>query len=200
MEGSTSLDLATSFGNSKLVQMILDRSQPSIPHILRALHTAAINCYIGCVRILLCRLAVQSCNGNFLEAEQTVINPPEFLSTPFLFTRYNRFRRVKRNCSLKFAQKPLDIALHLAANCFKGSFWVIDELLKCGANLEARSNYGETPLYLALFERNLYLAVTLIFAVASVNSLSGDKYSPVQLAVSHCTRDIVFLLHKFGAR
>ncbi|TEY71202.1 hypothetical protein BOTCAL_0099g00290 [Botryotinia calthae] len=192
LKGSTSLDLATSLGDSKLVQKILDRSQPSSPHILRSLHTALMNCDTECIGILLHRLAVQSRNGNCLEAEHTLITHPEYVSAPLFSPGHNGSRKIRRKLLI-------NTALHLAAKSSNDSFRVINELLVCGADLEARNNYGETPLHLALLRTNLKSAVTLTFAGANVNSLSGNKHSPIQLAVAYCTPDIVFLLHKFGA-
>ncbi|KAF7947339.1 uncharacterized protein EAE97_004588 [Botrytis byssoidea] len=191
LEGSTSLDLATGFGDSKLVQKILNRSQPSSPQILRALHTAVLNSHAGCVRILLHRLAVQSRNKNCLEAEHRVITHPEYLSAPLLFAEHNG--------SLRLRHEPLATALNLAANCSNDSFRVINELLSHGTNLEARDQYGDTALHHALLNGNLRVAMALMFAGASVNSLSGGKQSPIQLAVTHCAPNTVVLLHKFGA-
>lgn len=191
LEGSTSLDLATGFGHSKLVQKILNRSQPSSHQILRALHTAVLNHHTGCVRILLQRLAVQSRNKNCLEAEHTVITHPEYLSAPLLFAEHNG--------SLRVRHEPLATALCLAANCSNDSLRVINELLSHGADPEARDQYGDTALHHALLNGNLRVAMMLIFAGANFNSLSGGKQSPIQLAVAHCAPNIVVLLHKFGA-
>ncbi|TGO60422.1 hypothetical protein BELL_1203g00030 [Botrytis elliptica] len=191
LEGSTSLDLATGFGDSKLVQKILNRSQPSSPQILRALHTAVLNYHTGCVRILLHRLAVQSRNKNCLEAEHTVITHPEYLSAPLLFSEHNGGLRVRH--------EPLATALNLAANCSNDSFRVINELLSHGADLEARDQYGDTALHHALFNGSLKAAMILVFAGANVSSISGKKRSPIQLSLAYCTPNIVSLLHKFGA-
>ncbi|TGO47934.1 hypothetical protein BOTNAR_0500g00010 [Botryotinia narcissicola] len=190
LEGSTSLDLATGFGYSKLVQKILNRSQPFIPQILRALHTAVLNNHTGCVRILLHRLAVQSRHKNCLEAEHTVITHPEYLSAPLLFAEHNG--------SLRVRHEPLATVLNLSANYSNDSFRVINELLSHGVDLEARDQYGDTSLHHALLNGNLKVAMTLIFAGANVNSLSGGKQSPIQLAVVHCAPSTVVLLHNFG--
>ncbi|KAF7887704.1 hypothetical protein EAF00_009998 [Botryotinia globosa] len=167
LEGSTSLDLATGFGDSKLVQRILHRSQPSSPQILRALHTAVWNNHMGCVRILLPQLAVQSRNKNCLEAEHKVITHPEYLSAPLLC--------IEHNGSLRVRHETLATALNSAANCSNDSFRVMHELLPHGADLEARDQYGDTALHHALLNANLGVAMTLIFAGANVNSLSGGK-------------------------
>ncbi|TGO41052.1 hypothetical protein BHYA_0027g00290 [Botrytis hyacinthi] len=191
LEGSASLDLGPGFGDSDFVQKILNKSQLSSPHILRALHTAALNCHTGCVRILLHRLAVQSRNKNCLEAQHTVITHPECLSAPLLCAGHNG--------SLRVRHEPLANALHLAALCSNDPFRVINELLLHGADLEARDQYGDTALHYALINGNLRVTMMLIFAGANVNSLSGGKQSPVQLAVAHCAPDIVVILHKFSA-
>ncbi|TGO23169.1 hypothetical protein BPAE_0142g00320 [Botrytis paeoniae] len=191
IQGFTSLDLATSLGDSKLVQKILFKSQQSNYHVLRSLHTVALNGRIGCVKSLLHYLAIKDSNKKCLVAEHNMITHPEYFSAPILFA--------SNNIRLRIRHDPTLTASHFAVRGPNDYFRVVNELLIYGADLEARDQYGDTALHCALSKGKLKVSAVLISAGASVNSLSGENHSPIRLTVAYCTPDTGFLLHEFGA-
>jgi hypothetical protein len=73
-------------------------------------------------------------------------------------------------------------------------------LLQKGANINAKSSDGSTPLIAAARACPLALVRTLIDAGAQVNDSSGDGVSALRVAVQQNRSDVVQLLRASGAR
>lgn len=89
-----------------------------------------------------------------------------------------------------------DAMLHVAGG--HGDVQVVEQLIACGAGLEARSHEGATPLVLASINGHLEVARLLLDAGALVNS-RWQHLQPAQWAAEYGRTDIVeMLVHTYG--
>ena len=87
--------------------------------------------------------------------------------------------------------------LHLAAA--NGNKEVIEYLLTKGIKIDVKSDYGNTPLFWAVFAKNCDNAKTLIDNGATLDVMNNDGHTPISLAVSYNDTNMVNLLSENGA-
>jgi len=75
----------------------------------------------------------------------------------------------------------------------------VEELLDRGANIEARSWYGNTPLSCAAINTDYDTVVLLLDRGAYINTSNNDGDTPMILAVSDYNKRIVKILLEYGA-
>jgi ankyrin repeat protein/DNA-binding beta-propeller fold protein YncE len=94
---------------------------------------------------------------------------------------------------LQDGRTPLMIAAE------KGRLAIARRLLAHGADLEIRSDFGQTALYRAVFKRNTKLVTLLLDAGANPDTPSHDGYTPLLCAVVDKSRAIINRLLEAGA-
>jgi hypothetical protein len=77
---------------------------------------------------------------------------------------------------------------------------VIEELLKAGARINARSRGFLTPVYLATVNNKPDAARVLIDAGADVNLRTRSGLSPLEVAFENCNKQIGAMLIEAGAK
>jgi cytohesin len=88
--------------------------------------------------------------------------------------------------------------LHDAAR--KGDAKIITALIRAGADVEARDNNNETPLYWALGEDHTQAALALVKAGAELNIENNKGHYPIEEAIANLNVEMVKALINFGAR
>lgn len=73
--------------------------------------------------------------------------------------------------------------MHAAAE--KGSWAIIDLLLRYGADINAKDSIHWTPLHLATFHRQMRIMELLIERQCDINAKNLDGWTPLQLALTH---------------
>lgn len=89
--------------------------------------------------------------------------------------------------------------LHIAARDFNGEE-MCDTLIQSGYNVNARDDFGHTPLFAAINVGNTYIAQLLLDNKANVNHQSKDLDTPLIKAVVDNDYDMVKLLIENGAK
>ena len=89
-------------------------------------------------------------------------------------------------------------SLHEAA-AFGEKPEVVSLLLDRGADINARSISGSTPLHLAASSQTVEIVALLLDRGANINARDMDRETPLHLAVRHNTSDVVELLLYRGA-
>jgi len=69
-----------------------------------------------------------------------------------------------------------------------------------GADVNAKDEYGNTPLHFAAWHGHREVIEVLIDKGANVNSKAGNGLTPLELAVVAAQKDIPALLRKHGAK
>jgi len=90
-------------------------------------------------------------------------------------------------------------ALHRAVQ--NGNREVAELLIANGANIEARSDFGDTPLFFAIAsdDNDLSVVTLLLEAGASISATDNQRGTPLHSAAFHGDPDIVTLLIEHGA-
>ena len=76
---------------------------------------------------------------------------------------------------------------------------VLRVLIQAGANVNAKDNYGSTPLMYAALNDNSEVFKALIQAGANVNAKNDDGWTPLMLAAGDNSAEVVSVLIKGGA-
>jgi len=90
-------------------------------------------------------------------------------------------------------------SLHIAGENERISYSVIDLLLSKGANIEANDYAGNTPLHVAVLNKNHLVSSYLIAKGADINAINNYGQTPLHLAVLSLNRKLAFNLLKNGA-
>jgi ankyrin repeat protein len=80
-------------------------------------------------------------------------------------------------------------ALHVAAR--RGNLVVAQALLECGADIEARDKYGDTPLHRAVKCRQAEMVAYLLASGADAQAKSKSGQTPQQMARGELIQQIL---------
>jgi hypothetical protein len=80
-----------------------------------------------------------------------------------------------------------------------GNLEEVKKAINNGANINAKNNYGATPLHLACYNGYLEIVECLVENKAEINAKNNDGYPPLHLACDKGHLDIVKYLIKNGA-
>jgi ankyrin repeat protein len=80
-----------------------------------------------------------------------------------------------------------------------GNTEIAKELIKAGADLNARDSYGNTAFQLALLQDNIEVIHALLQAGAEMNAGSSDGKTALHLAIQKNDFEVIYLLLKAGA-
>ena len=98
--------------------------------------------------------------------------------------------------------KAPDISIHEAAS--DGNIEAVKQHLDAGADVNAKNEYGETPLHEAIFYFHKETAELLIAKGADVNAKSDDgsgkRVTPLDMAILNDETEIADLLRKHGGK
>ena len=84
---------------------------------------------------------------------------------------------------LRQEKKADDTPLHSAARF--GNADTVTDLLKAGANIEAKDKNGETPLHSAVISNNAETVTALLNAGADIESRDNDGATPLHVGPPH---------------
>jgi len=84
---------------------------------------------------------------------------------------------------------PPHITLHIAA--LQGNVDVVKQHIKAGSNLDAKDEYGSTPLIIAITFGKTQVASLLIAAGADIEITNNEKATPLHIAAFFCRTSIV---------
>ena len=91
-----------------------------------------------------------------------------------------------------------DRALLNAAN--DGNIKAVKQHLAAGADVNAKSKFGRTPLHHAAVDGRKEIAELLIAQGADVNAKIADGYTPLDTAINYNQSEITALLRKHGGK
>jgi ankyrin repeat protein len=104
-------------------------------------------------------------------------------------------RLIKANPELVNTKDLEDwVPIHYAVIADKNQYQLVEFLLKHGANVNAKSKYGDTPLSRAANRRELDVAKLLLRYKADVDAEDDDAWTPLDKAVIHCDQQMAALL------
>lgn len=86
------------------------------------------------------------------------------------------------------------VPIHYAVIADKNQYELVEFLLKSGADVNARSRYGDTPLSIATHRRELNVAKLLLHNDANVNTRDDSGWTPRHKAASQCDQEMAALL------
>ena len=82
----------------------------------------------------------------------------------------------------------------------KGNIETVKQHLADGADVNAKSKFGRTPLHHAAVDGRKEIAELLIAQGADVNEKIADGYTPLDKAINYNQSEITELLRKHGAK
>jgi len=105
-------------------------------------------------------------------------------------------------CGESQPPEPPDISLHKAAGAAgrKGNIEAVKQHLAAGADVNAKDDWGMTPLHCTAINNRKEIAELLIANGADVNAKYDDGKTPLDLAIMFKEPEIADLLRKHGAK
>jgi len=103
------------------------------------------------------------------------------------------------NSSTQSESKTSAPAMDIHTATFMGDLNAIKQHIAAGSNLNAKDQYGSTPLTIAATFGKTEVAKALIEAGADINAKSGDGSTPLHTASFFCRTEIVKALIDKGA-
>ena len=200
--GTTVLDFAVQRGHFEIAQILIaagaDPDQQFDDGISTRMLESIHNLRTGNFSSEACRLlGIQDFlnETDIPEISRTVLRLPGCCQMERLVQRWNRSKFVAE------AMKQ-DIfgytALHWA--CTRGDVEAVTMLLDMGAEVNARSVGGATPLYLAAFAtQNATACIVLLRRAGAKLTIAGDGCGPLHLACGAGTKEAVAELVRMGA-
>lgn len=93
--------------------------------------------------------------------------------------------------------RPAEVGLHEAA--LTGNLAAVQQHIDAGSDLDARDDYGSTPLIVAATFGKTDVAMALIDAGADLEASNNDGSTPLHIASFLCYPDVVEALLEHGA-
>ena len=108
---------------------------------------------------------------------------------------------LKLGANVKAATSKKFTPLHVAAQYRKSSTDIVEHLLQAGADIEARSEAGSSPLLVAVFNDNITCVIHLLEHGANIQARDNRKWTALHFAAEYCksSTDIVEHLLQAGA-
>nr|XP_023013181.1 uncharacterized protein LOC111503175 isoform X2 [Leptinotarsa decemlineata] len=134
---------------------------------------------------------ILSCPGVEVDAECTYGN------TPFMLSLTNNKPQIAKllkdkNADINHTNKKNCTALHFTSS--KGLLKCSEQLIKWGAKLDMKNNYGETPLIRATIKGNKPIVECLLKHDADINACDSNKWTSLHHAVKRKHSAILRLL------
>lgn len=126
-----------------------------------------------------------------------------FLSTTMLFFASCKGQEKETSAQdskssvIKEKVNPPEVDIHTAA--FFGNLEAIEQHIKAGSDLNAKDEYGSTPLNIAATFGKTEIAKALINGNADLNSVNSEGSTPLHVAAFFCRTEIVKALLEKGA-
>ncbi|KAF7902945.1 hypothetical protein EAF00_002847 [Botryotinia globosa] len=180
--GFTPLHLAALYGNEQLLEIIIETGQPESIQSVHPLHISAHNGHSACVRILLSHAFDGQCGVN---DKRSQTEPPCLQEASM---------RSFKDGKIHIVEEIRGTSLHYAS--LGGHIDVMTELLRFGADLNARDRTGSTPLHIAARCGYKQACDLLLSAGASVLSRDNENRSPIHCAVRKGYHHIVKIMMK----
>ncbi|KAF7919569.1 hypothetical protein EAE99_008421 [Botrytis elliptica] len=177
--GFTPLHYAAMLGDEQIMEKILTLGKPTPQQKVHPLHVAAYNGHSACVRLLLNYELENKCG---IDMKSDVASPRCFEEAQIVSNDDH------------VAKDIGGTALHYAS--FQGHLNTMKELLKAGADPNARNRWGETPLHIAAEDGQYQACQVLISAGASVLSRDFYNFCPIHDAISGEHQRIVQVMIK----
>ena len=89
-------------------------------------------------------------------------------------------------------------ALHIA--CYFDNSWrTISHIAESGGNIDARNQYNQTPLHVAVFSNDIVNVRHILRLGAGINAVDNDGKTPLMYAISSHSMTIVSILLRRGS-
>ncbi|KAI9648079.1 hypothetical protein NHQ30_002708 [Ciborinia camelliae] len=180
--GFTPLHQAALLGDEKIMKRILTLGKPTSSQKVYPLHIAAYNGHSACVRIILSHDLEGKCG---VDVKSSRTEP-----------RCHEEAQMVEDEEFDTVEDIGGTALHYAS--WRGHIDVITELLRFGADLEARDKFGETSLHLAAESGHLQVCQLLVLAGANMMSRNFENLCPINYAIERNHQKIVEDMIKRG--
>ncbi|TGO80148.1 hypothetical protein BELL_0014g00180 [Botrytis elliptica] len=180
--GFTPLHYAALLGDEQIMEKILTLGKPTPQQKVHPLNIAAYNGHLECVRLLLSYELGNKCG---IDMKSCITSPRCFEEAQIVSNEDH------------VAKDIGGTALHYAS--FQGHLNTMKELLKAGADPNARNRWGETPLHVTAGHGRYQACQVLLSAGANMLSRDHENHCPIHCAVQKEHHHIVEIMIKQSA-